>query len=44
MLENKLGLSAYPNLQYGYVIDTEKAVYVDSRTMSRAQFTKYYRT
>ena len=44
MLENKWNLTAYHNFQFGYVIDTEKGVYVDSRTMSREQYTKYYRT
>lgn len=36
-------MEAYRNSQYGFVIDTEKGVYVDSRAMSKAQFDKYYR-
>lgn len=44
MLEEKFNLLAYPNFQYGFVIDTEKGVYVDSQAMSKEQYTKYYRT
>lgn len=34
MINNNANIHAYPNAQWGFVIDTEKGVYVDSRAMS----------